>query len=46
MKEHVRQRCKNSKVILQWWKCKKPQLKQKLKTKLAIKIAKYIWRGF
>ena len=45
IKEHVKQRCKSSKLIQQWWKRKMPQVKQRLKTKLIIKLQS-IWRGF
>ena len=45
IKEHVKQRCKSSKLIQQWWKRKKPQLKQRFKTKMVVKIQS-VWRGF
>ena len=45
IKEHVKQRCKSSKLIQQWWKRKKPQLKQRLQMKLIIKLQS-TWRGF
>ena len=45
IKEHVKQRCKSSKLIQQWWKRMKPQLKQRLQMKLIIKLQS-MWRGF